>query len=92
LNAQAGDRRLLVLYDADCQICTRSARVLRLIDRRSRLHLMPLRAAPDLAGSPSLDVLLDAIHVRDEEGRWTVAGPAWIRIGDRRPSTAGPRR
>jgi predicted DCC family thiol-disulfide oxidoreductase YuxK len=80
MNARARDRRLLVLYDADCGICTRSARVLRRIDRRNRLHLMPLQSAPDLAGSPSLDVLLEAIHVRDEEGGWTVASAAWIRI------------
>lgn len=81
MNAHAGDGRLLVLYDADCGICTRSVRVLRRIDRRNRLHLMPLQSAPDLVDSPSPDVLLEAIHVRDQEGGWTVASAAWIRIG-----------
>ena len=85
MSALAHDRRLLVLYDSDCGICTRSARLLRLLDRRARLHLLPLQAAGDVAGAPQRDVLLEAIHVRDEYGRWSVAGNACIRIGQEVP-------
>jgi predicted DCC family thiol-disulfide oxidoreductase YuxK len=70
-----------VLYDSHCGICSRSARLLRRLDRAGRLHLMPLQAAGELAGVPPLDVLFDAIHVRDEHGRWSVGGAAWTRIG-----------
>lgn len=81
MNPIARDRRLLVLYDSTCGICSRSARLLRRLDRAGRLHLMPLQAAGELAGVPPLDVLFDAIHVRDEHGRWSVGGAAWTRIG-----------
>src|SRR6266542_3685226 len=40
-----------------------------------------LQAAGEMARVPPLDVLLDAIHVRDEHGRWSVGGAAWTRIG-----------
>jgi predicted DCC family thiol-disulfide oxidoreductase YuxK len=75
------DRRLLVLYDADCRFCSRSARVLRWLDHGGRLHLLPIQAAGNVADAPSRDLLLEAIHVRDQGGRWSVAGAAWIRIG-----------
>lgn len=73
--------RLLVLYDADCGICTRSARLLRRLDRRARLHLLPFQAAGEMADAPPIDVLREALHVRDEDGSWHVAGAAGIRIG-----------
>ena len=78
-------RRLLVLYDADCGICTRSARLLRRLDRHARLHLVPLQAAGGVADAPPLDVLREALHVRDEDGDWRVAGAALTRIGQEIP-------
>jgi predicted DCC family thiol-disulfide oxidoreductase YuxK len=74
------DRRLLVLYDADCGICSRSASLLRRLDRAGRLHLMPLQDAGEIADAPPVEALLDAIHVRDADGRWSAAGTAAIRI------------
>ena len=74
------DRRLLVLYDADCGLCSRSARLLRSLDRGRRLRLVPLQDAGEIADAPPMEVLLDAIHVRDRDGRWSIAGAAWIRI------------
>ena len=74
------DRRLLVLYDADCGICSRSARVLRRLDRDRRLRVLPLHEARELVDAPPEDVLREAMHVRDEHGRWSLAGAAWIRI------------
>lgn len=74
-------RRLLVLYDADCGICTRSARLLHRLDRHARLHLVRLQAAGEVADAPPIDVLREALHVRDEDGRRRVPGAAWLRIG-----------
>jgi predicted DCC family thiol-disulfide oxidoreductase YuxK len=81
MNPIARDRRLLVLYDSDCGICSRSARLLRRLDRGGRLHLVSLQAAGEMAGAQPIDVLMDTIHVRDDCGRWSVAGAAWTRIG-----------
>jgi predicted DCC family thiol-disulfide oxidoreductase YuxK len=81
MNRIARDRRLLVLYDSECGICSRSARLLRRLDRAGQLHLVPLQAAGEMAGAPPRDLRLDAIHVRDEDGKWSVGGDAWTRIG-----------
>jgi predicted DCC family thiol-disulfide oxidoreductase YuxK len=77
--------RLLVLYDADCGICTHSARRLRRLDRGRRLDLVPLEAAAGLPDAPPLAVLRDALHVRDASGRWASGGAALVRIGRELP-------
>jgi predicted DCC family thiol-disulfide oxidoreductase YuxK len=78
--------RLLVLYDADCGFCTRTARWLRRLDRDRRLDLRPLRDAAVVApDAPPYRDLLAAIHVRDEHGRWSSAGAASLEILDRLP-------
>lgn len=74
------DRRLLVLFDADCGICSRSARVLRRLDRGRGLRLVPLQAAGDIPDAPPLDALLEAIHVRVRRGGWAAGGAAWMEI------------
>ena len=79
------DRRLLVLYDADCGICSRSARLLHRLDRGRRLRLVPLQDAKEIVDAPPMEVLLDAIHVRDWDGHWSIAGAAWIRIAEEVP-------
>jgi predicted DCC family thiol-disulfide oxidoreductase YuxK len=71
------DRRLLVLYDADCGICSRSARLLHRLDHGRGLRLVPLQDAAGIVDAPPMEVLLDAIHVRDADGRWDEAGAAW---------------
>ena len=85
MNASSADTRLLVLYDADCGICSRSASLLRRLDRAGHLRLLPLQAAGEIADAPPAGVLLDAMHVRDSEGRWTFAGAAWTRIAEEVP-------
>lgn len=85
MTALPADGRLLVLYDADCGICSRSARLLRRLDHGRRLRLMPLQEAGEIVGAPPVEVLLDAMHVRDRHGRWSVAGGAWIRIAEEIP-------
>ena len=72
---------LLVLFDADCGICTHGARLLRRLDRGRRLDLVSLQAAAELADAPRLAELREALHVRDVSGRWTVGGAALVRIG-----------
>ena len=76
------DRRLLVLYDADCGICSRSARLLHRLDRGRRLRLLPLQSAREIPDAPPEDVLLEALYVRDAAGQWSLAGAAWIRIAE----------
>ena len=71
---------LLVLYDGDCGICTRTAMVLRRLDRGRRLRLVAAQASADVVDRPAPDVLLSAIHVRDIDGRWYVGGKAAIEI------------
>jgi len=69
--------RILVLYDADCGICTRAACWLARRDRAGRLDLEPLQlagqGAPD---APSTVDLLRALHARADDGRWHRGGDA----------------
>ena len=70
-----------VFFDADCGFCTRSAGVLRRLDWWQRLELVPLQAAAAATvDAPPVDVLLGSMHVRDQAGRWSVGGAAWIRL------------
>jgi predicted DCC family thiol-disulfide oxidoreductase YuxK len=71
---------LLVLYDADCGICTHVARLLRRLDRPRRLDLRPLETALELPDAPPLDALRAVLHARDASGRWVTGGAAILRI------------
>ncbi len=68
---------VLVLYDADCGICTRSVCWLARRDRDRQLDLEPLqqavRVAPD---APPESELVAALHVRAADGRWHRGGDA----------------
>jgi predicted DCC family thiol-disulfide oxidoreductase YuxK len=69
--------RVLVLYDADCGICTRAACWLGRRDRDRRLDLEPLQAAASLApDAPPAAELERALHVRAMDGRWHRGGDA----------------
>lgn len=73
----ASPDRVLVLYDADCGICTRSACWLARRDRHRRLDLEPLQEANRLApDAPPMAELLLALHARDSGGRWHRGGDA----------------
>ena len=76
---------LLVIYDGDCGICTRTAMVLRRLDPGHRLRLVAAQASADVVDRPPLEVLLSAIHVRDIDRRWYVGGNAAIHIADAIP-------
>jgi predicted DCC family thiol-disulfide oxidoreductase YuxK len=76
----ATSERVLVLYDADCGICTQTARVLSLMDRGRRLELVALQAADEIPGAPAADVLRTALHARDRQGHWTSGGDAVVQI------------
>ena len=80
------DQRVLVLYDADCGICMRTATLLRRLDRRHSLHLIAAQAADDVRGAPALDVRLTALHVCDRAGQWSTAGAAVVRIAEAVPA------
>ena len=79
--------RLTLLFDADCGFCGRTAMLLHRLDRDQVLRIVPLqRAAERLPDAPSAERLLDVIHVRDEQGRWTIGGAAWLLIMDEVPA------
>ena len=80
--AQGSTDRLTVLFDSDCGFCTRSAGVLRRLDRARRLDLVPLRATAGLPDAPPERLLLERMHVRDAAGGWSTGGAAWLRIAD----------
>lgn len=67
--------KVLVLYDADCGICTRSASWLARRDRDRQLDLEPVQQAP-LVGpdAPAAAELRAALHVRGRDGRWHRGG------------------
>jgi predicted DCC family thiol-disulfide oxidoreductase YuxK len=76
--------RLTVLYDADCGICTHTARALAALDSRHRLNLVALQAA-NLPDVPPRAVLSQALHSVDETGSWSVGADAMIEIARRVP-------
>lgn len=77
--AQGSTDRLTVLFDSDCGFCTRSAGVLRRLDRARRLDLVPLQGAA-LKDAPPERLLIERLHVRDAAGAWSAGGAAWLRI------------
>jgi predicted DCC family thiol-disulfide oxidoreductase YuxK len=76
--------RLTVLYDADCGICTHTARVLARLDARRRLELVRLQVV-DLPGMPPRDTLSQTLHAVDAAGRWTTGAVASVEIARRVP-------
>jgi predicted DCC family thiol-disulfide oxidoreductase YuxK len=74
--------RLLVLYDADCGICTRTASSLRRLDRRDALELTPAQTVDHIEGASSLSDRLRALQVRNIDGRWLSGGAAAVRIAE----------
>jgi predicted DCC family thiol-disulfide oxidoreductase YuxK len=70
-----------VFYDADCGFCTRTALMLRRLDRAHRLRLVQLQRATEIASdAPSEDQLLQEMHARDTSGHWFMGGAAWLQI------------
>ncbi|MCI0584693.1 MAG: DUF393 domain-containing protein [Chloroflexi bacterium] len=92
--------RLLVLFDADCGICTASADRLRRWDRDDRLELLSLQSAMDDPRPPVREVaashpLHDELHVLDpatgdvRSGRRAVLEIAARLPGGRLPALLG---
>jgi predicted DCC family thiol-disulfide oxidoreductase YuxK len=73
---------MLVLYDADCGLCSRTAQALRILDTRGRLALVPLQSAAGAIdpGVPPREQLQRVLHVRDADGAWWQGGEAVMRI------------
>jgi predicted DCC family thiol-disulfide oxidoreductase YuxK len=78
---------LTVLYDADCGICTQTARLLARIDNRRRLNLVALQVA-DLPGMPPRETLGESLHAVDTAGRWLIGAEASVAIARRVPLLA----
>lgn len=71
--------RLTVLYDADCGVCTQTARVLARFDTRRRLRLVSLQTAA-LPGLPPREELVRALHAVDGSGRSFVGAAAAVEV------------
>jgi predicted DCC family thiol-disulfide oxidoreductase YuxK len=72
---------LTVLFDDDCGFCTRTAALVRRLDARAAIDLVPIReAGRKFVDSPPEIELLDRMHARDATGRWFIGGEAWLRI------------
>jgi len=77
---------LTMLFDADCGFCGRSAMLVRQLDRRRAIRIVPLqRAAGRVPNVPPVEILMETIHVVDAEGNWSTGGAAWLRIMDQVP-------
>jgi len=79
-------RPLHVFYDSDCGFCTRSARLLRRLDRDHHLQIGRLADAAAYADAPPPAQLAGAMHCRDRSGRWLAGGDAWLRIAEELPA------
>lgn len=75
---------LTVLYDADCGVCSHTARMLVRTDKRGRLSLVSIQSAqiPDM---PPRQVLMEMLHARAEDGRWFKGAAASVEIARRLP-------
>jgi predicted DCC family thiol-disulfide oxidoreductase YuxK len=81
LSPARSSNSLAVFYDADCGFCTRTALVLRRLDRACRLQIVPLQEAQRIApDAPSQDRLLESMHARSASGRWFAGGAAWLEV------------
>jgi predicted DCC family thiol-disulfide oxidoreductase YuxK len=60
-----------VIYDGDCDFCTRQMRRLRQLDWRGSLRLLPISEVPgsDVATQLSPEALAQAIHCVTADGR-----------------------
>jgi predicted DCC family thiol-disulfide oxidoreductase YuxK len=82
----SGKRRLVVLYDRDCGLCTATAKRLRRWDRDGRLELLSLQDAEvsdrqDVADTARTHPVLAKLHVLDEaSGRVDAGGDAALAI------------
>ncbi len=75
---------LTVLYDADCGVCSHTARLLVHTDKQARLRLVSIQSArlPDM---PPRAELMEVLHARDESGRWFQGAAASVEIARRIP-------
>jgi predicted DCC family thiol-disulfide oxidoreductase YuxK len=79
--AETGTFPVVVLFDADCGICSQTARLLRTLDTAERLRLLPLEsAASTLPDAPPLADLRRQLHARSPDGEWSSGGDAVRRI------------
>ena len=74
---------LLMLYDADCGLCSRTAQALRLLDMRGRLRILPLQRAATVLGNtaPPIGTLRETLHVGRASEGWSTGGAACLRLG-----------
>ena len=73
---------LVVIYDADCGLCSRTAQALRLLDGRGRLRLVPLQLAPVELGAdaPALEAMTAMLHAGAPGAGWSTGGEAALRV------------
>lgn len=74
--------KLLILYDGNCGLCTRSVAGLRTLKTNAVLEFMPLQQydTDNLPLNLSVEDLYAQIHVIDEEGRLFKGAEALTRV------------
>jgi predicted DCC family thiol-disulfide oxidoreductase YuxK len=75
---------LTVLYDADCGVCSHTARMLVRADKRDRLRLVSIQSA-EIPNMPPRGELMAMLHARDEDGHWFKGAAATVEIARRIP-------
>lgn len=75
---------LTVLYDADCGVCSHTARMLLRADKHDRLRLVSIQTA-QLPDMPPRAELMDMLHARATDGRWFRGSAASVEIARRIP-------
>ena len=75
---------LTVLYDADCGVCSHTARMLVNADKQDRLRHVAIQSAR-LPEMPPRAELMDMLHARDQSGRWFKGAAASVEIARRIP-------
>ena len=73
-----------MLYDADCGVCSHTARALYRADVGGQLRLISIQAA-DLPEIPPRQRLMETLHARDDDGRWFTGAAAGVEIARRVP-------
>ncbi|HUG48393.1 MAG TPA: DUF393 domain-containing protein [Candidatus Limnocylindria bacterium] len=87
-----GEKRLTVLYDGDCGLCSLIVQLLRELDLHGRLEFVPLQharrhvARPELAAAAEQYPLAESIHVMHDDGRVSAGGDALLHILEMLPA------
>jgi len=79
----------VLLYDADCGLCSALGRLVRALDVRRRIRTKPILASRDLLRAVPVEEHLAAFHVISPDGRISSGGDAVPELVGAFPVLAG---